>query len=71
LLKNETVIIKVRPMIPKNRKESAWKCLVRMEGDGAMGMENEQWKILGENPVVKGEQAAQHANMKLKMHPCR
>jgi hypothetical protein len=37
LLKDETAIIKVRPMIPKNRKEFAWKCLVRMEGEGAMG----------------------------------
>jgi hypothetical protein len=37
LLKDETAIIKVRPMIPKKRKESAWKCLVSREREGAMG----------------------------------
>jgi hypothetical protein len=50
LLKDETAIIKVRPMIPKNRKESAWKCLVRMEGEGAMGRRGA--KIVGLQHVV-------------------
>jgi hypothetical protein len=33
LLKDETAIIKVRPMIPKNRKVFAWKCPARREGE--------------------------------------
>jgi hypothetical protein len=48
LLKDETAIIKVRPMIPKNRKESAWKRLVRREEEWCTFPHLADTKINGE-----------------------